>query len=516
MTDHLRAFVAVLVLTVIALAVTRWMIKGTSLYEPFERRRNYWVMVTLVTFLVPNFWLAMALLGAIYFWAARKDPNPVGIYLMFLVAVPPVLREIAGFGPITYFFALNNARVLSIAVLLPLAVQMFTMVKPKGPPVSLAPRLTDVAAILMAIYLVLIYLPHESITNLMRRTVHVGLDFLLPYFVISRWCKSREQVIDALGALLVAALILSQLAIFEHFKGWLLFGGSAAWWGAPDLFGSLYLFRDTSLRASVTLGHALVLGHLLVVCFGLLGLFRVQFTRWRMVAAWAILILAMYSTVSRGPWLAGALVILMLGLFTRRVMRFYGTLFGVTTVGIVALMFTPWDQKIINFLPFIGQVDLANVEYRQQILDTTFLLIRQNPLFGNVNVMDQLEHLRQGQGIIDIVNVYAEIAMTFGLIGLFLFVLFLASGLFHALLTCWRMRRKDREIFAIAGNTAAALTGSMITLAGIANYLSVPLVYTSLVALMISAVRLSRQPAAQNATVARDRPTAITVRAGAA
>ena len=495
MSDHLRAFVAILALTLFALFVVRWMFKGTVLFQGFERRRNYWLGAVLISFLVPNFYLAMAMLGVMYIFATRKDPNPVAFYLMFLLAVMPIHREIQGIGPISKLFEINNTRLLAITVLLPLALRMLTAPAPKGVQPSLAPRLVDIAAILYGCYMVLIYAPHDSITVLMRRTVHEVLDFFLPYFVISRFCRDREKVVESLGALLIGAMMVSVVAIFEHFKGWLLYSTLGTQWGVPELFLSLYVLRDSVLRASASSGHPLVLGHLLVVCIGLMGFFRSHFdSRWKLVAAWAVLLLALYSTVSRGPWVAAALVIILMGLFTQKVMKFYGVLAVTATVSAGALLVSPWADKVINFLPFIGNVDPENVAYRQQILDTTWVMIRQNPLFGNVHVLEQLEHLRQGQGIIDLVNVYAEVAMTYGLLGLFLFCLFLFSAAFYSIVASLRMRKKDPQLFTLIGSTATALIGSMITLAGIANYLSVPLVYTGIIALLVSSVRVSRRP----------------------
>jgi O-antigen ligase len=502
MSDHLRAFVAVLALTLIALFIVRWIFSGTVLFEGFERRRNYWIGALAICFLVPNFYGVMVLLGAMYLFAMRKETNPVAFYLMFMVAVMPIHREIQGIGPIAKLFEINNTRLMALTVLLPLAWRMFTAPRPKGVQPSLAPRLVDVAAILYACYMVLIYSPQDSITVLMRRAVHEVLDFVLPYFVISRFCRDREKVIESLGALLIGAMIVSIVAIFEHFKGWLLFQTLGDQWGVPNLFMSLYVMRDSVLRASASTGHPLVLGHLLVVCVGLLGYFRTHLkSRWKLAAAWVILLLALYSTVSRGPWVTAALVIVLTGLFTRKVVRFYAVLALSATVVAGALLVSPWAEKVINFLPFIGKVDPENVVYRQQILDTTFVMIQQNPVFGNVRVLEQLEHLRQGQGIIDLVNVYAEIAMTYGLLGLFLFCLFLFSGLFYSVIAALRMRKKDTELFTMIGSTATALLGSMVTLAGIANYLSVPLVYTSIIALLVASVRLSRRPLPRQAEV---------------
>lgn len=506
-SPHLRALITLILLAFASMLVLRWLLKGTELYESFERRRNVWLAATLISFGIPNFFLAMLMLAGLYLWAARRDPQPIGLYLMCLLAVPPISRNLEGIGPFNSLIELNNFRLLSIAILLPLAWKLFTEPKPKGPPPPSGPRITDAAVVLYVLYILTLYLPHESITQLMRRGVHMSLDLLVPYFVVSRYLKTRADVKDGLAALFVTAIFLAPIAIFEHVKGWLLWGTAAEWWSVPDLSIAIYVYRDSSLRAMVSAGHPLVWGHYLVVCFGLLTLFRVQFKRFRLAAVWMLLGLAIYSTVSRSPWMAAALVILLMGLFTERAVRFYALVATTAVIGSAAALASPWADKFINLLPFIGTTDAENIDYRQQILETALIMVQQKPLFGDVHVQENLEHLRQGQGIIDLVNVYAEMAMTFGLVGLGLFLLFLLSALGYAMALCLRSRKQDREMFLMTGSAILALIGSMVTLIAIANYLSVPLVYTAIVAMLVVMVRLGRQPQSRLATESTGAPS---------
>jgi O-antigen ligase len=500
-SPHLRALVVLIVLAVSTMVLLRWLLKGTELAESFERRRWVWLAATLISFGIPSFYLAFLMLAGLYLWAQKRDPQPIGLYLMCLLAVPPISRDLEGFGPINALFSINNFRLLSIAILLPLAWRLFTAPKPKGVQPPSSSRVTDTAAILYVLYILMLYVPHESVTQLMRRSVHMTLDFLLPYFVITRWLKTRADVKDALAAILVTGVFLAPIAIFEHFKGWLLWGTSAEWWGVPDHFLSLYVYRDSSLRATVSAGHPLVWGHYLVICFGLLTLFRVQFKRLKLVLLWALLALAMYSTISRSPWMSAALVVLLMGLFTGRVVRFYATVATTAVITSAALLASPMADKFINLLPFIGSTDAETIDYREQILETAIIMVKQKPLFGDVHVLENLEHLRQGQGIIDLVNVYAEMAMTIGLVGLGLFLAFLISALGSTLQVCWRSRKKDRELFLMTGAASSALIGSMVLLFAISNYLSVPLTYTALVACMVVTVRLSKLAPPGQATV---------------
>jgi O-antigen ligase len=491
-TEHIRALIFLLVLLLGTMVAMRWLLKGTDLYEGFMRRRYIWLGAMVIAFLIPNFFLAMVVLALYYVWASRKDPQPIGLYVMLLFAVTPVTRDLEGIGPINALFSINNLRLLSIAFLLPLAWRLFIAPKPKGPPPDLAPRLTDAAVLMFSGYLLLLYLPHESITQLMRRGLHLALDLVIPYFVVTRFLKTRADVKDALGAMLVIALWLAPVAIFEHFKGWLLWVTPTERWLGPGQLSQLYVLRDSSVRAGVSSGHPLVLGHFLVVCFGMLAIFRPQFLRFRLACVWVLLALALYSTLSRSPWVAAACVIVLMGLLSGKVIRFYAVTAVTGTLTTVALMFSPWADRLYNLLPFVGEVDSFNVDYRQQLFDTAIIMVRQKPLLGDVFVVENLEHLRQGQGIIDLVNVYAEIAMTYGLIGLGLFLLFLLSGMTYGLQLCWKKRKTDRELFLMAGGACLGLTGSMITLSAISNFITVPVIYTIIVALLVVMARLAR------------------------
>jgi hypothetical protein len=379
---------------------------------------------------------------------------------------------------------------LSLAVLFPLAVKLLVSDEPGKKFKKLSPISTDVVVVVLVVYMLACHVPFETPTQLVRRTFHLTVDLLLPYFVITRSLRDRESVRDALGALFVGGLLVAPIAIFEHFKGWLLYESVFTRW--QEVGFTLFLMRDTALRAMVAAGHSLVLGHYLVVCFGLLGIFRLELKGARLFIVWGLLTLALYSTVSRGPWVGAVIVVLAMGLFTGKVLKFYGLAAVTTLLGTTALLFSPWRDKVISYMPFIGNVDNSTIDYRRMLADTTWILIEQRPWFGSVKTLLDMEHLRQGQGIIDLVNVYADYALHYGLIGATLFGLFLASGILYGIVVSLRCRKKDREMFFMAGNTAVALFGSMVLLVGVSDYLSIPRVYVALVALLVVMARLDK------------------------
>jgi hypothetical protein len=61
--------------------------------------------------------------------------------------------------------------------------------------------------------------------------------------------------------------------------------------------------------------------------------------------------------------------------------------------------------------------------YRQWLLDASFSYIEMHPIFGDGGFLGSghFDHLIQGQWIIDITNMYLQIALSYGLIGILLF-----------------------------------------------------------------------------------------------
>jgi O-antigen ligase len=65
----------------------------------------------------------------------------------------------------------------------------------------------------------------------------------------------------------------------------------------------------------------------------------------------------------------------------------------------------------------------STIDYRRELLETSLALIRQSPWLGVPNYGAYMEHLRQGEGIIDIVNTYLRVTLDAGLVGLTMFLL---------------------------------------------------------------------------------------------
>jgi hypothetical protein len=126
---------------------------------------------------------------------------------------------------------------------------------------------------------------------------------------------------------------------------------------------------------------------------------------------------------------------------------------------------TPLGERIIDTLPFIGTVEQENVQYRQRLAEESWRLVWQNPLFGDPFVALRMEDLRQGQGIIDLMNAYAAVALFCGLIGLTLFAAFFLVATFKTYAAQRRSKADAPDLAAIGAAFVACMVGSLFFMA---------------------------------------------------
>jgi O-antigen ligase len=114
---------------------------------------------------------------------------------------------------------------------------------------------------------------------------------------------------------------------------------------------------------------------------------------------------------------------------------------GVAAFLVALVALSPLRDKVVNVLPFLGgTIDSANVTYRHRLFDRAWEIILESPLLGNQDALLRMQDLRQGQGIIDVVNAYLQILLDNGFVGLFLILSFILI----ALLKTWSANRRTR------------------------------------------------------------------------
>ena len=464
-------------IVILAIAgLTFWLAKPIALRfgsnADFLRRRNVWFALTIIAFLSPSFWVFAFLAAPIYIWIGRKDSNPIAAYLLLMHVVPPVGVDLPAIGA-SQLFALDNYRLLSFCVLFPTALRARRSVRDQ----SSRSRMTDLLLLGFGLVHTATFVPpdlashvilQDSPTNLLRRAFLDFVDIFVLYYAVSRACNDRQKISDAAAAFGVSAGIMAVVATFEHFKGWLLYTQLAAHWNPSDAnFQLAWLLRgDSWLRAQASAGHALSLGIVLAVSFGFWLYLQSRCTSLRMrltigIAFW----LGMIAAYSRGPWIGAVLIYLAYSaLKPRAVSRLFkaGFLMAVL-LGLFSL--SPMGEKLLTSLHVFGGQPDADFIYRQRLLDRSLELIQSHPLFGDQLAVQEMEDLRQGQGIIDIVNTYIGILLFHGWVGLGLFFGFCLSALAGAYRAGKATVVTDPDGALLGFNIVACLIGMLFMIA---------------------------------------------------
>ncbi|NJN00584.1 MAG: O-antigen ligase family protein, partial [Aquincola sp.] len=445
MSEHLVALCYILLMSAVSFAVMfKPMTAGLMAVTSFQRRVGLWFAVTVVAFLAHSFWLALLVNALLIAIVARRESNPVALYCLLLFAVPQFTMQIPGLGLVNYLFDIDHPRMLALVLLVPAAVHLLQQAR------AYNQRLL-VADLLFVAYFLYGFLAHtavDTLTLLMRHVLYMGLDHWLLYYVVTRSVTDRHRFYDVLACFTMAVAAVCLTGVFETLRSWLVYESLRNPLGVPISELTAYLMRVSDdgayLRSSTTMGHAIVFGYVVMtaLCFqlALVGKYAPRFLG---IALIALLAGGIGAALSRGPWL-GCAVALLIGLsFGPGASRRLVWIAALLPLLIAALLILPQGERIIDLLPFVGTVEAGNVTYRAQLIDRALIVFWQNPIFGSLYFISNpvLEEMRQGQGIIDIVNSYVGVALAYGGIGLLLFIASALWALGHALVTRSRCAR---------------------------------------------------------------------------
>jgi hypothetical protein len=467
MTNNMKAMIVVLILAIIIFRFAKPIALIFSNENDFARRRNVWFVLTIAAFLSPSFWLFALLAVPLLVWAARRDSNPLALYMLLLHVVSPISVDIPTIG-INELFPLNMYRLLSFSILIPLAWKLR-----KSRKEMTSRRLTSMDVLLLAygaLQIILFVRPdipnagylHDSVTNVLRRALLFFADIYVLYYVISKSCSSKRAIVEVLAAFCLACTIMAPMAVFENLRHWLLYIDIGHGWGG-DTYG-LYSDRGGVLRATVSTGHSLVLGYLLAIALGFWLYLRshVRSVRSR-TAVTALLCFGLLAAYSRGPWVGALLIYFAFTALGPRGMSslIKGSFISALLAG--ALLVSPLGDRIAKVIPFLGgTVDAYNIDYRQRLAQRSWETILENPLFGNQDAYLELHDMRQGEGIVDFVDTYAYVGVFYGLVGLFLFVSFILVGLFKSYRFSKEIRESDPDLSLLGVALVACILGTLL------------------------------------------------------
>lgn len=440
MPEHIRALIAVLALSATLLYFARAAMIQLIPAPTYDRWRRLWFFTTLAWFLSGSFWIYVMLMIGVLIVVRQRERQPFSLYIFLLFAAPPISAAIPGMGVIDHLFMLDHYRLLALVLLLPAAIVL--MQDGSTPRFGRSPVDWMVLGYLTLTWL--LNMPETSLTNGIRIAFLQYIDGFLPYYVASRSIRTIADFRAVLSALLLGALLLSVLAIFEVIRGWKIYEASIS---ALGLFAPQgYKMRGPFLRPGASVMDSIVLGLVIVVAMGaLLYLKEAVVRKKQKVLAWLVLIFGLLASLSRAPWMAA---ILLFAIYIFQGEKVAGQLVKALAIApllLIVLSFFPAGKAIIDLIPLVGDSEQGSIEYRANWLSASLPLIERNFWFGDVKVLDapELEVMRQGEGIIDLVNMFLAVLLYYGAVGLFFFV-----GMFWTSLRL--IRRSQRQLRAVS------------------------------------------------------------------
>lgn len=484
--------VYILAIALAVFGISKSLVLRFTAEADFIRRRNVWIVLTTIAFLSPNFWFYALIAAPILVWAGRKDANPVALFLFLLFVLPPVPIEISVIGD-HELFSLDHYRMLSFFILIPAAFKIRRSTKRN---LARVRRSTDYLLLACGAVEVALFVPpdapghfifQDSVTNFLRRVFLYFIDVLIVYYVVSRSSEDSRRIRDSQAAFCMAAALMAFVAIFEHFRGWLLYQALALRWSPMDAnYNLAMLLRDSWVRSQASSGHPLVLGIMLAIAVG----FWMYLQSWASTARlrWApalVFLSGLVATFSRGAWV-GALAIYLAysALRPGGLSRIFKAALSIFMAAIL-FSFSSTGERLLNSLPYLSKTGSSDssVIYRQRLLDRTVELVKSHPFFGDQNAMADMQDLRQGQGIIDVVNTFAGKALFNGLVGLGLFLGFIYSGLKGAYAASKAISPIDQELALLGINLVACILGMTVMLADCSLIYGIPIMLYVLIAL---------------------------------
>jgi O-Antigen ligase len=421
MPEHIRALVVILALAGgVFFALGRSMHMSAEQRGDFGRRRNLWIIITCAAFLSHNIWLFFAIASFALVLYMGYEKNVLAMFFFLMFVVPQISGTVPGFGVLDHLFTIDITRVLVLILLLPAFISLVA----RGHRVPLGSTAIDRFILLYVLLELVLLLRATSFTNAIRHGVlYAFVDILLPYCVASRCTRGLSGFRDAVTAFVAATAVLAGIAVFEGAKRWLLYDSLPPALAGADAWEWNYLPRGDWLRAVATTGQPIPLGYVVTVglgfALGLKSMFRSEGHR---IAVILLLCAGLLATVSRGPWV-GAMAMAMVFVLTgpsRWKTAFYASMFTAVLLGAVAL--SPLADELFGLLPFVGNIEPQNAEFRQRFLEASLLVISQNPWFGSESFVyaSEFETLRN-ESFLDTLNVFITVALRSGLVGLFFF-----------------------------------------------------------------------------------------------
>ncbi len=490
MPETIRATLFILFAVSVAYLFFKKSILTVAPDLPCNRLLILYGSALLLAAILPGFWIFLiTLFLIIWFFSPRDVDSRLLLFLCLMLALPNLWLDIPGFGGMRFLMTMSYPRFLIIVLLLTLLFQPAAKHRRFG---ALRSDYYLTAYLLLRIIL---GFREDTITNGLREGVILFIDVIPIYYVMSRYIQDTQQLQKLLVLFVFILLCLSLIGMMETVKNWHLYNPFIHHLGTRNP-PALYLERSGLLRASTIFYTPIALGFAVTLAYGAYLQFRPSLTNPVGRLGIPLLLLGgLAASLSRGPWVGFALLIFVYTLLQRNAISRVIKGFFLTLLFLPIASLTPFWDKFINLLPFIGSVEHENITYRQRLIDNAWLVFQKYPLFGSPNYRNEPEMLKmiQGQGIIDVVNSYIRIGLENGAVGLFFFVAFFIWLLRNSYRLSQHVANHDPQLQHLGICFTAMTVSTMFIISTVSSIDYIPYLYWMLSGLVGAYIFITRE-----------------------
>ncbi len=361
-------------------------------------------VVPIVIFANEPLYIVLCFLALLALLTPADALDRIKFFMLIVPAAPGYIESNLPVPGINYFFDLDHYKAAVLAVLLP------TFLMRRGARSEYVPwSIVDTCVAAYVVYTILQMGLHFGFNGGARFALEQAFLIVLPYFAIRRVVASAKDVREVFNAFIVAAVILAAIALLSSLRNWDFYR-----FDQGDGLSTFADYRGGSLRVQVTLNtHSLAF--VLVLALLLLQYVK-QYVSMSWIRLWGLRGLLLAAAMTPGS--RGALAGFAVGAAVYLVLSVKASWLRWTMIGAGAI-----GAAVGGYILMFGDVARLDAHgsfvYRQMLIDTSIKYIADHPFFGDLQFLQsgRFDHLVQGQGIVDVTNLYLQVLLKHGLIG---------------------------------------------------------------------------------------------------
>lgn len=401
---------------ILATLMTSLAVAGAYFFTPRDDKKMafaigfIWIAALFIAFFSPQrslTFLAIALMLGVT--GAMSPRGAVFLYIGVLAALPLKMSYFVPFPGLAFLINVDYAKVATLALLGPAFLRGLSARTP--------PYLKSVDNLILFFVLFTSVMAFRDVpfTSVMRLTVDQMLLIYIPYIAISRTLKTQKDIDWAIRSFFICILIAALIGVITALRSWNYYSHLSDIGSGKAYFD----YRNGILRVGATMNGSL----LALFCgagLAYIAILRTQKTYPLLIslAVAAILAFATFATGARGGWIAAIVCFGLFWIFNSMGVAIRRLVLSGMTMGVFVGFFLIFNESSLF------EDKYGSINYRAELIRTSVIQIQDRPFFGSSSFMDspRFAHLRQGEGIIDLVNGYLQVVLFFGIVGLGAFV----------------------------------------------------------------------------------------------